>query len=227
MDVSFEVTELRAALAGVSDPAKAPEMAAYTKHRFQYLGCSAGERRLAAKSLTQAAKKVGPDQLLELATALWVEPEREFHYVGMDVVRAGAKHLRLTDLPSIRGFITATPWWHTVDSLAIHTVGTMVTNHPDLVNEMDKWVESDDFWIARTALLHQLMFKDRTDANRLFTYCVMHMESTEFFLRKAIGWALRQYARTDPDAVRAFVDEHDAELSGLSKREALKHLGRD
>lgn len=224
MDVPGEIAQLRDALLDVCDPAKAPEMAAYTKHHFEYLGCSAGERRLAAKSLTQAAKKLGADQLLSLTTGLWAEPEREFHYVGMDVVRAGAKNLRATDLPRVKGFITATPWWDTVDSLAIHTVGTMVANHQDLVNEMDVWVESTDMWIARSAILHQLMFKERTDANRLFTYCVMHMESTEFFLRKAIGWALRQYARTDPEAVRSFVAEHEGSLSGLSKREALKHL---
>lgn len=227
MDVEQEVAELRSQLIDVANPEKAPEMAAYTKHQFEYLGCSAGERRLAAKSLNQAAKKIGPDELLELTAALWAQPEREFHYVGMDVVRSGAKNLRATDLPAVHGFITATPWWDTVDSLAIHTVGTMVTNHAHLVTEMDEWIESDDLWISRSAILHQLMFKERTDANRLFTYCVMHMESTEFFHRKAIGWALRQYARTDPAAVLGFVAENEGSLSGLSKREALKHLSRE
>ena len=224
MDIQRPIVELRTALIDVSDPAKAPDMTAYTKHKFEYLGCSAGERRIAAKSLTQTAKQMGPDELLELVTALWAEPEREFHYVGMDIVRAGAKNLRATDLSTVRGLIVKTPWWDTVDSLAIHTVGTMVTNHSALVADMDEWIESEDLWIARTAILHQLMFKERTDANRLFTYCVMHMESTEFFIRKAIGWALRQYGRTSPEAVISFVADHEGELSGLSKREALKHL---
>ena len=100
----------------------------------------------------------------------------------------------------------------------------MVTTHPELAEEMDLWVESEDMWIARTAILHQLMFKDRTDTNRLFAYCEMRMADNEFFIRKAIGWALRHYARTDPDAVRAFVNRNEQDLSGLSKREALKHL---
>lgn len=222
----MSIGELRAGLLVVADVEKAPEMAAYMKHRFTYLGCSAGERRKVSKPILNAAKKMDPDALLDLAHRLWAEPEREFHYVGMDVVRAGAKNLRADDLGRVRRLIEATPWWDTVDSLAIHSVGTLVTEYPDLVGEMDEWIESNDIWIARTALLHQLMYKERTDINRLFTYCTMHMESSEFFIRKAIGWALRQYARTDPDAVRAFVLNNEDSLSGLSKREALKNIGR-
>ena len=218
------VAELRDGLAGFADADKAEGMAAYTKGRFVYLGVQAGDRRLVSKVVIKAAKSMDPDGLLDLSEALWSEPEREFHYIGMDLLRAGALNLRATDLGRIRGRIVATPWWDTVDSLAIHTTGRMVATHPRLADEMDLWVESDDIWIARTAILHQLMFKDRTDTNRLFTYCEMRMADTEFFIRKAIGWALRHYARTDPDAVRAFVARHEHDLSGLSKREALKHL---
>lgn len=222
----MSIGRLRSELIAVANPEKAPEMSAYMKHRFSYLGCSAGERRTASKPILKRAKKMEPDTLLDLADQLWAEPEREFHYVGMDVVRAGAKNLRATDLGRVRNLIEATPWWDTVDSLAIHSVGTLVSAHPDLVHDMDDWIESDDMWIARTAILHQLMYKERTDTNRLFTYCTMHMDSTEFFLRKAIGWALRHYARTDPDAVRAFVLQNEASMSGLSTREALKNIGR-
>lgn len=200
-------------------------MAAYMKGHFEYLGLTAGERRTESKALITLAKKMEPSELLDTAETLWSEPEREFHYVGMDLMRAGAKSLRPEDLDRVRGLITATPWWDTVDSLAIHTIGTLVRQNRALAEEMDMWVESDDIWIARTAILHQLMYKADTDTNRLFTYCEMRMADTEFFLRKAIGWALRHYARTDPDAVRSFVQRNEASLSGLSKREALKNLG--
>lgn len=215
---------LRDELLAVADPDKSEPMAAYMKGHFVYLGVTAGDRRLVTKPLVKWAKTADANELLDLVARLWDEPEREFHYVGMDAIRAGAKQLRASDLEAVRELISKTPWWDTVDSLAVHTVGTMVTNHPELVHDMDMWVESNDLWIARTAILHQLMYKERTDANRLFTYCEMRMDHADFFMRKAIGWALRQYARTDPDAVLAFVAEHEDDLSGLSKREALKHL---
>lgn len=216
---------VRADLLAVADAAKAERMVAYMKGHFVFFGVAAGDRRNATKELIKAARTMEPEDLVEIATACWAEPEREFHYVAMDLLRAGANQLRATDLDAIRRFILATPWWDTVDSLAAHTVGTMVTNHAELVDDMDDWIESDDIWIARAAILHQLMYRERTDANRLFTYCEMRMDHTDFFMRKAIGWALRQYARTDPEAVVSFVAQHEEDLSGLTRREALKHLG--
>lgn len=220
----MDVDELRMNLAAVADPDKVDPMSAYMKGQFTFLGVTAALRRGASRQILQAAKSCEPDELLALATMLWNEREREFHYVGMDALRAGAKNLRSSDLAAIRGFILATPWWDTVDSLAVHTVGAMVTNHAGLAEDMDDWIESDNIWIARTAILHQLMYRDQTDTNRLFTYCEMRMHEKDFFIRKALGWSLRQYARTDPEAVVSFVEQHDEDLSALTKREALKNL---
>ena len=89
---------------------------------------------------------------------------------------------------------------------------------------MDEWIDDEDMWVARVAILHQLRFGERTDEGRLFDYSLRRAADSEFFIRKAIGWALRQYARTNPDAVRAFVDEHGARFAGLTLREATKHL---
>ncbi|HML97690.1 MAG TPA: DNA alkylation repair protein [Tepidiformaceae bacterium] len=86
---------------------------------------------------------------------------------------------------------------------------------------MDRWIEDSNVWLARTAILHQLKYKNRTDADRLFRYCQLRAMDTEFFLRKAIGWALREYAKTDPGAVRAFITANESVLSGLSKREGM------
>lgn len=199
-------------------------MAAYMKGHFEFLGVAASERKTASKPWLIAAKSMQPEPLLEMVESRWTEPEREFHYVGTDAIRAGAKNLRATDLDRVHALIVKTPWWDTVDSLAVHTVGPMVRAHSELVAVMDEWIESENIWIARTAILHQLMYKDATNIDRLFNYCEMRMGDTEFFIRKAIGWALRQYSRTNPDAVRIFVAANEGELSGLSKREALKHL---
>lgn len=113
-------------------------------------------------------------------------------------------------------------WWDTVDTLA-KAVGDLVRAHPELVADMDRWVLDDDLWVVRVALLHQLGAGAAADGDRLVRYCALHTEDPRFFIRKAVGWALRDHARTDPDGVRAFVAAHP-ELSGLSRREALKHL---
>ena len=102
-------------------------------------------------------------------------------------------------------------------------VGDLVRRDPSLVAVMDRWIDSPDRWRARTAILHQLRFKHDTDVERLFRYCTARATEPEFFIRKAIGWALRQHAWTDPDAVVAFVRAHP-ELSALSTREALRNV---
>ena len=103
-------------------------------------------------------------------------------------------------------------------------VGPMVAADATLSATLDRWIDDEDHWIARTAILHQLKYRERTDADRLFRYIDRRASDTEFFLRKAAGWALREYAKTDPDAVRAYVDDCGDRLSGLTRREALKHL---
>ncbi|MCB1188785.1 DNA alkylation repair protein, partial [bacterium] len=112
----------------------------------------------------------------------------------------------------------------TVDTLAALVVGPMVTRHPQLTAVMDEWIADENLWVARTAILHQLKYGKATDTDRLFAYCAAQAGHPDFFIRKAIGWALRQYARTDPGAVRRFVANHRDELSPLSIREATKHL---
>jgi 3-methyladenine DNA glycosylase AlkD len=111
-----------------------------------------------------------------------------------------------------------------VDALAANVIGPMVAADPALIATMDRWID-DDLWIARAALLHQLTYRDRTDAERLFGYVDRRCGDTDFFIRKAAGWALREYAKTDPDAVRRFVARRGERLSGLTRREALKRIG--
>ena len=215
--------DLRAALDDIADPERAEPMAAYMRNQFVFLGISAKDRRAAVKPWLRAAKRAEPDDLLDLARWCWIQTEREFHHVGADALRAGAARLRADDLDVVRGFVTTHSWWDTVDSLAAWTVGPMVAAH-DLGAVMDDWIHDDDFWVARTAILHQLGYKDRTDGERLFGYAELRAGDTEFFIRKALGWALRQYARVAPDEVRSFVDTHRNALSGLTIREATKHL---
>ena len=218
------VNELRAALTGVADEAKAAQMEAYMKGHFPFFGVQAGARRAAHRPVVASLAGASGDELVAFADACWAEPERELQHTAADALRKHGKALEARHLVDLRRLIVTKSWWDTVDALAAHCVGSLVTANPELADDMDAWIDDDDFWVARTAILHQLNYKERTDADRLFTYADRRAADTEFFIRKAIGWALRQYARTDPDAVRAFVTSRQDTLSGLTRREAMKHL---
>ncbi len=209
-------------LRAAADPDRATDMAAYMRGQFPFLGVPTPERRRIARPLVVAARALPGPEAVGLVGRLWSLPEREFQYVGCDLARAGAGRWDPGQLADLRRLVTARSWWDTVDPLS-RAVGDLVATHPGLGAEMDRWIDDADRWVARVALLHQVGWKDGTDADRLFAFCASRATDTEFFIRKAIGWALRDYARTAPDAVAAFVREHP-ELSGLSRREALRHV---
>jgi len=221
---SDPVDRLRAELIAVSVPTEAGPMAAYMKHRFEFLGVKSPARRTASKSMITTSTRGPIDDAVALASRLRAQPEREFHYVAGDLLRANQQRLGCEHIADLERLITTDSWWDTVDALASPTVGTMVRNHPGLIATMATWIESDNMWLARAAIIHQLRFGEDTDVERLFDAAARRASDSEFFIRKAIGWALRKYAQTDPDAVRCFVDAHLDVLSPLSVREATKHL---
>ncbi|MFJ7066092.1 DNA alkylation repair protein [Streptomyces sp. NPDC101115] len=206
------------------DPFRAQEMIAYMKGVAPFLGVRTPERR--ALSRTVLAGLPAPDETdcTALALRCFALPEREYHYFAVDYLRRHVKRLSSGFLPVARTLITTVSWWDTVDHLAAHVVGGLVAADPALAPRMDEWIADDDLWIARTALLHQLRFKADTDADRLFSYCLLRSGHPDFFIRKAIGWSLREYAKTAPSEVRAFVAHNSSRLSPLSVREALKNL---
>ncbi|MGE0598700.1 MAG: DNA alkylation repair protein [Dehalococcoidia bacterium] len=206
------------------DAERAMAMSAYMRGKFPYLGIPSPRRSALQRNALEALRKPNPAEVTATVTALWELPEREYQYAACDILGRNLRVLNESFLPVARRLIETKSWWDTVDTLASNTVGGLVRAYPELAVEMDQWVADENLWVARTAILHQLKFKDRTDSERLLRYCALRAADTNFFIRKAIGWALRQYSRTDPEAVRAFVAAHEAELSGLSKREALLTL---
>ncbi len=223
--IGESLRELGVALHAAGDPIVAEGMRSYMRDRFPFLGVKTPVRRATSRPLVRASTSLDPGELAELVDALRAMPEREFHYVASDVLRANDRRLPADFIDPIRRWIVTDSWWDTVDAIASPTVGTMIRSHPALLDVMDAWIDDEDIWLARTAILHQLRFGDDTDQRRLFDYADRRAADSEFFIRKAIGWALRQYARTDPGAVRRFVDARRDELSGLTIREATKHLG--
>ena len=208
-----------------ADPERAASARAYMKGVAPFLGIAAPQRRrLSAKVLAGTGQ---PDEAdcTTVALRCWALPEREYQYFATDFLRRHVARCSSGFLPVLRELVTTVPWWDTVVLLAVHVAGPLVTADQELGTVMDRWITDDSIWIARTALLHQLRYKEGTDARRLFGYCLLRADDPDFFIRKAIGWSLREYARTDPEAVRDFVDGARDRLSPLSVREALRNIG--
>jgi len=219
------VDRLRAAFEPAADPVRAAGAAAYLRHQFSFLGLPAPvRRRLAAEALRGLARP-SEHQLAAAARALWAEPERELQHAGCDYLRAHIGVAGPSFIEVVRHLVTTKSWWDTVDTLAAHAAGPLVRRHPELAEHLDRWAGDEDFWLARTAILHQLTYGPATDAGRLFGYCRLRAGDREFFVRKAIGWALRRYAAVNPAAVEAFVAA-TPELSRLSVTEAMKGVRR-
>lgn len=206
------------------DPDRATNMAAYMKRRFSFFGIAAPERRTIDRNHTSAWPAPEEGDLLEIMNEAWGHEEREVQYFAVDYLKRHRNRLSPAALDHVAAAIVDRSWWDTVDALAGNVVGDIVLRHPDAQPRVAGWVRSDNLWMRRTALLHQLTFGTDTDARLLFNLCLEQGGDPDFFIRKAIGWALRQYARVAPDAVRAFVADHEAGLSPLSRREATKHL---
>ncbi|MBC1464053.1 DNA alkylation repair protein [Listeria welshimeri] len=201
---------------------EAGPMEAYMKNQFTFLGIKAGKRK---KLLAGFIKENGaPTDLLDYVIVLFKEEEREFQHVAIDLLSRYGKEQPREAIQVYEKLIVTKSWWDTVDGLA----GTIISNHfklyPDLIPTYNEaWINGENIWLARTAILFQLKYKDQTDTELLFSNCEKWLSSKEFFIQKAIGWALRQYAKVDSEAVRIFVNTHP--LAPLSRREALKHIG--
>ncbi|MEU6377357.1 DNA alkylation repair protein [Streptomyces sp. NPDC046909] len=216
---------LTATYGAAADPARAVPMRAYMKDVAPFLGLTTPVRRALSRSVLEGTPRPDETDCTAIALRCWELPEREYQYFAVDHLRRHARVLSSGFLPVARHLVSTVPWWDTVDLLAAHVVGALVAADPALAADMDAWIVDDDLWIARTALLHQLRYKERTDSERLFTYCLRQSGHPDFFIRKAIGWALREYAKTDPEAVRAFLAREKGRFAPLSVREALKNIG--
>ncbi|MFI1928194.1 MULTISPECIES: DNA alkylation repair protein [unclassified Streptomyces] len=216
---------LTSAYGAAADPDRAVAMRAYMKDVAPFLGLPTPARRALSRTVLAGTPRPDEADCTAIALRCWALPQREYHYFAVDYLRRYAPRLSSAFLPVARRLVTTTSWWDTVDLLAAHVVGALVAADPRLGADMDVWIADEDLWVARTALLHQLRYKERTDTDRLFAHCLRRSGHPDFFVRKAIGWALREYSKTDPAAVRAFVTRERDHLAPLTVREALKNIG--
>ncbi|GAA4486168.1 DNA alkylation repair protein [Microbacterium panaciterrae] len=206
-----------------ADPALAPGQQAYMKSALPFLGVRVPEVRRLAREAAWGISDA--DELRAAALPLWREAShREERYAAQALTALRPLRGRLDLLDVHEEMIRTGAWWDHVDEVA-HRLADLLDAHPaELAVELRVWANDEDFWIRRAAIIAQLGRRDRVDRALLVDAIEPNIADPEFFVRKAIGWALRDFARTDPDWVRAFVDAHPG-LSPLSRREALKHLG--
>ena len=223
------MARLSRALEEARDPERAAGMSAYMRGQFPFLGIGAPRQvEIARRVELGLPRPAGDADLAAVALACWERPEREYQHFGASYVR---RHVRVAGagfVPTLEYLVTHRSWWDTVDTLATHVAGPLVTTHPALREVMGRWLEAENVWLARVAILHQERYRDGTDADLLFASCLRRAGDRDFFIRKAIGWALRSYAKVAPEAVAGFLAAHGAELSGLSRREAERgvEMGR-
>lgn len=232
------VDDLREQLAEAGDPGRAPQMQAYMKSAMPFRGVSAQPLKVICRRVLDDHPLPDRSAWERAVRTLWDEAAfREERYAALAV--AGHRRYRAfqdsSTLELYRHLVVTGAWWDLVDDIAVHRVGPVLRSHPLTVSSsMRAWACDEDMWLRRTAVLCQLASKAATDTALLDEVLAANLEGSlygrQFFIRKAVGWALREYAKTDPAWVLAFVEEHDSELSGLARREALKHLkppGRD
>lgn len=215
---------LTATYAAAADPGRAAAMRAYMKDVAPFLGIPTPDRRTLSRTVLAGTSRPDEGDCTAIALRCWQLPEREYHYFAVDYLRRHAVRCSSAFLPVARHLVTTVSWWDTVDLLAAHLVGALVAADSALTADMDAWITDDNLWVARTALLHQLRYKERTDTDRLFAYCLLQSGHPDFFVRKAIGWCLREYAKTDPEAVRGFLARERSRFAPLTVREALKNI---
>jgi 3-methyladenine DNA glycosylase AlkD len=224
------IRDLRRALREHADSAKAPIMQAYMKSPMPYWGIQTPEHRRICRAVFRAHPLDSFEQWRDTVLTLWREAKyREERYaaIALAAYQPYRDFRTLRALPLYKEMITTGAWWDYVDAIATRQVGELLRKTPERMSAMlRKWATDDDIWLRRSAILAQLNFKAATDLALLYDCIRPSLERDEFFLRKAIGWALRQYARTDSKEVLQYVRDHRGQLSPLSVREALKHLSQ-
>ncbi|MCU0389595.1 MAG: DNA alkylation repair protein [Thermoflexibacter sp.] len=205
---------------------KATAMSAYMRNLFPYLGINRPQRDVINKELFSLIKGVVNEGfIIESVSLLWQKEEREYQYLALDLMVKYVSKLTPSVLPIILDLAQQKAWWDSIDLLATKIIGKLVEKYPVLKETMDELSVHDNNWLKRIAILHQISYKHHTETTRLFRYCLINAHHTDFFIRKAIGWALREYSKTNALAVREFVQQNQDILSNLSKKEALKRIG--
>jgi 3-methyladenine DNA glycosylase AlkD len=218
------INALETALREKSNPENAFAMAKYMRNHFSFFGMKTEERRRIFKDIWKENQQEVEENPREIALKLYSKQERELQYCAIEILIKQLKgNYKKEDIQLIEKFIITNSWWDSVDTIAKNILGEYLLEYPlETEKVIERFSNSENMWLNRSAILFQLGYKQKTNFDLLKSECEKHKNSNEFFIQKAIGWALREYGKTNPVAVRSFVVSTN--LKTLSKKEALKNI---
>lgn len=217
----MKIEDLIPILEAATVPEKIPDMEAYMKNKFSFLGV---QKPILKKIERDSFKPFIKDPIdWAFVEECWQQPYREFQYIAMDYLDKKKKELRPEDFPKLKQLAQTKSWWDSIDQLD-RIIGEITFHYPQTKQVMLDWSKDQDFWLRRIDIDHQLMRKEKTDTDLLEKVILNNLGQSEFFINKAIGWSLRNYSKVNPDWVGAFIDRYREQLSPLSIREGSKYL---
>lgn len=220
---NYPLDKLEAKFKESADPERAFQMKKYMKDRYPFFGIQANPRRAICSEFLKEYGLPEKEILFDVILQLWEKEEREFQHFGAELANRFKKNIKEIDLEIFRWMLVHKSWWDTVDFIASNLVGNYFRVFDQQAETvMNDWLESGNIWLQRTTLIFQLKYKKATDVKLLSLQINALKHSKEFFIRKAIGWSLREYSKTDPVWVSDFVSK--TQLSPLSTREAMKRI---
>lgn len=218
----MNLLEIIDSLEARADNARALDMSKYMKNKFEFFGVGAKERNEIWKPYFKEAKKTKKIDW-EFIEICFKHEKRECQYTAAYYLKYMQNSLSEDDIPKLKELVLTKSWWDTVDILD-KVIGSIIYNNKKLYSIMLEWSEDDNIWLRRVAIDHQLLRKEHTDIKLLEKILINNLNHKEFFVNKAIGWALRDYSKTNPLWVRNFIESHRENMASLSIREASKYL---
>jgi 3-methyladenine DNA glycosylase AlkD len=209
------------------DPVKAAPMQAYMKTDMPFYGIQKPERIPIYKEMKAKFVPATRSQYEKAVKALWKGRHREDKYAAVEFAKQNVLFVRADSLALYRFLVEDSAWWDLVDDIAINLVGhAYLADREQMRDTVDEWIDDEDMWVRRTAIICHNHHRAKTDGKQLFAHCLKRAHEKEFFIRKAIGWALREYSYANPDAVRDFLTKNRSKLSNLSFNEGAKRLSK-
>ena len=221
----MKLEQLIITLEAHSDTEQAERAKSYLKDHFEHYGISAPQRRMLSKEFIFKHRNTEYISIKNIVDTCWAHEYRDLQYVAMDLLAKHLKKIEKGDVKFIKHLVASKSWWDTVDWLAAHMLGHYLLKYPEeKMHIMEEWMESGNIWLQRSCIIHQLFYRESTDRDLLASLIISSCDIKDFFIRKASGWALRQYSKTDSVWVSEFIDVNSMILSTLTKKEGLKWI---